>query len=356
MLTTFGKVVKSVELDARKLRILQAIIDEYILSAAPVGSRSISRTAGFNLSSATIRNEMADLEEMGFLEQPHTSAGRIPSDKAYRLYVDSIMNRAQLSEDELRYLRAHCAKKVDEVDAALKQTAQALSNITQYTAMVLPPELDNDRLRHIQLVPLMEGKALVVVVTDTGFARDAVIRVADRMTTTELEQISRLLTDRLRGCRMDLVSERIAEELNEELSGKRSFLNNLVDAIARKIAPSPHDVELSGTGNMLHYPEYSDLNKARNFLAAVEGWEALYGMLKKASTVEFTFTIGAENEHEPLRDCSVVTATYRMGDTPVGSLGIIGPTRMNYSKVISVLEYMRRSLSQVLTNYIEEDK
>ena len=127
------------KLDARKLKILQAIIDEYILSAAPVGSRSISRTAGFNLSSATIRNEMADLEEMGFLEQPHTSAGRIPSDKAYRLYVDNIMNRAALSEDEIKYIRSHFTGKVDEVESAPKQTAQASSDITQYTAMVLPP-------------------------------------------------------------------------------------------------------------------------------------------------------------------------------------------------------------------------
>ncbi len=345
-----------VKLDARKLKILQAIIDEYILSAAPVGSRSISRTAGFNLSSATIRNEMADLEEMGFLEQPHTSAGRIPSDKAYRLYVDNIMNRAALSEDEIKYIRSHFTGKVDEVESALKQTAQALSDITQYTAMVLPPELDNDRLRHIQLVPLIEGKALIVVVTDTGFARDAIIRVDEHMTPLELEQISHLLTDRLHGCRMDAVGDRIQRVLSEELSGKRAFLTSVVDAISRKIAPKPHDVELSGTVNMLHYPEYSDLNKARNFLTAVEGREALYGMLKKASSLEFTITIGQENEHEPLKDCSVVTATYRMGDTPMGTLGIIGPTRMNYSKVISVLEYMRRSLGEVLTNYIEEDK
>jgi len=344
------------QLDARKLRILQTIIDEYVLSAAPVGSRSISRTPGFNLSSATIRNEMADLEEMGFLEQPHTSAGRIPSDKAYRLYVDSMMNRAQLSEDEIKRIRSHFTARVDELDAVLKQTAKAISSITQYTAMVLPPELDNDRLRHIQLVPLTEGKALIVVVTDTGFAKDMIIRVGDRMSTSELEQISRLLTERLRGCRMDMVSDRIAAELSSELADKRHFLTNLVDAISRKIHPNSHNVELSGTVNMLHYPEYSDLNKARNFLAAVEGREALYGMLKRASTLEFTVTIGSENEHEPLRDCSIVTATYRMGDLPMGSIGVIGPTRMNYSKVISVLEYMRRSLSEVLTNYIEEDQ
>lgn len=342
-------------LDARKLKILETIIDEYVMSAAPVGSRSVSRSSGFNLSSATIRNEMADLEEMGFLEQPHTSAGRIPSDKAYRLYVDRMMDRAQLSEDEIRLMRSHFTDKVDAVDSALRQTAQALSSITHYTAIVLAPEIETDYLKHIQLVPLATGKALLVVVTETGFAKDAIIRVPENMSPKELEQISHLLTNRLKGLRVDQCGDAIMSELTEELLDKKQFLASVSDTLSRKIARSEHDVELSGTVNMLHYPEYSDMDKARSFLTAVEGREALYGMLKKASTVEFTITIGSENEHEPLKDCSVVTATYRMGDMPMGSLGIIGPTRMNYSKVISVLEYMRKSLSEVLTNYIEED-
>lgn len=344
------------DLDARKLRILETIIDEYVLSAAPVGSRSVSRSAGFNLSSATIRNEMADLEEMGFLEQPHTSAGRIPSDKAYRLYVDRMMNRAQLTEDEIHAIRSHFSGKVDAVNAALRQTAQALSSITHYTAMVLAPEIGNDRLRHVQLVPLMPGRALLVVVTETGFAKDAVIHVPEDMDAAELNKVSTLITERMKGIRIDLVAERMMESLTEELGDKRSFLNGISEALSRRIAASGHQVELSGTVNMLHYPEYSDPDKARSFLAAVEGKETLYGMLKKASNVEFTITIGRENEHEPLRDCSVVTATYSMGDMPMGSIGVIGPTRMNYSKVVSVLEYMRKSLGEILTNCIEEDR
>lgn len=344
------------DLDARKLQILKAVIDEYVLSAAPVGSRSISRHAGLNLSSATIRNEMADLEEMGFLEQPHTSAGRVPSDKAYRLYVDSMMRRSQLSQDEINLIRRYFTNRIDELEAVMQQTAQALSEVTQYTAMVLPPALDYNRLRHVQLVPLTDGRALLVVVTDTGFARDAVIRVPEYMRVDELEQLSRMLTARLYDCRMDMVGDRIMAELGTELRERRSFLMQVVETIQRQMTPSARSVELSGATNMLHYPEYSDMNKARSFLAAVEGRDTLYGMLKKASTLEFSITIGAENELEPLQDCSVVTATYRIGDMPMGSLGIIGPTRMNYSKVVSVLEFMRRSLSEVLSNYIEEDE
>ena len=226
------------QLDARKLKILQAIIDEYVMSASPVGSRSVSKNPEFNLSSATIRNEMADLEEMGFLEQPHTSAGRIPSDKAYRLYVDSIMNRAQISRDEIRKIRTHFSSKISEVDDILKQTAVAISSVTNYTALVLAPELECDTLRHIQLVPLVPGKALMVVVTGTGFAKDAVIHVPASVRTEELEQISRFLTGRLYGVRMDMVSDRITSELEAEMADRKAFLSNVADGIERKITPS----------------------------------------------------------------------------------------------------------------------
>ena len=345
------------QLDERKLKILQTIIDEYVLSAAPVGSRSISKNPDFNLSSATIRNEMADLEEMGFLEQPHTSAGRIPSDKAYRLYVDSIMNRAKLSKDEIKSIRRHFSNKISEVNDVIRQTAKAISSATNYTALVLAPEIEIDTLRHIQLVPLIPGKALLVVVTATGFAKDAIIRIPQGVSTDEMTRISALLTERLQGCRMDRVGECIQTELMNEMTDRREFLNGIVDTIDRKISTHGKSVELAGAGNMLHYPEYADLQKARTFLTAVEGQETLYNMLKRASSLEFTITIGQENEQTELKDCSVVTATYRMGshEMPMGTIGVIGPTRMNYAKVISVLEYMRRSLGEVLSNYIEED-
>lgn len=341
------------DLDARKLGILKAIIDEYILSASPVGSRAISKLEEFNLSSATIRNEMADLEELGYLEQPHTSAGRIPSDKAYRLYVDHMMQKSVLSEDEVKLIRTHMTAKLDEVETIMKQTAQALSAVTHYTAMIMPPMLAANRLRHIQIVPLREGRALVVVVTTAGFARDAVIRVPEGVSIDELERISRTLTARFCDCRIDQVGERILQEMGTEIGERRAFLSSLVEAIEKKIEPDTQNVQLSGATNMLHFPEYSDVNKAKMFLAAVEGHNTLYELLKRASRLEFTITIGGENESELLKDCSVVTATYRIGEEPMGSFGIIGPTRMHYGKVISVLEYMRRCLDEMLNNEIE---
>ncbi|MCE5189645.1 MAG: heat-inducible transcriptional repressor HrcA [Eubacteriales bacterium] len=343
------------ELDARKLGILKAIIDEYILSASPIGSRSISKLEGFSLSSATIRNEMADLEELGYLEQPHTSAGRIPSDKAYRLYVDQMMQKASLSEDEIKIIRAHMGAKIDEVEAVMKQTAQALSLVTHYTAIVMSPMLAANRLRHIQLVPLREGRALVVIVTSAGFSQDAVIRIPEGMDSYELERISRMLTEHFCDCRMDQIGDSMLREMGGELKERKAFLNSIVEAIDRKIEPESQNVQLSGATNMLHFPEYSDVNKAKTFLAAVEGRSMIYDLLKRASKLEFSITIGNENEDETFKDCSIVTATYRVGDEPMGSFGIIGPTRMQYGKVISVLEFMRRSLSDILSNDLDDD-
>ena len=344
------------ELDARKLQILNAIIDEYVMSALPVGSRAISKREGFNLSSATIRNEMADLEELGYLEQPHTSAGRIPSDKAYRMYVDHIMHRAELTQSEVDIIRSHLDARFDEMDAVVRQTAQALSAVTQYTAFAIAPQLSVSRLKHIQLVPLREGRALLVVVTDAGFAKDAVIRVPEDMGASEFERLSAQMTQRFKGARMDVVAERIVNEMSAELFDRRTFLNTIVETIDRRIASEAHNVEFSGATNILHYPEYADVNKAKTFLTAVEGRDTLYGLLKKASKLEFSVTIGGENEDKLLQDCSVVTATCRLNGEPMGTFGIIGPTRMHYGRVLSALEYMRLSLGELFSKNFEEDK
>ena len=189
----------------------------------------------------------------------------------------------------------------------------------------------------------------MVIVTTAGFARDAIIRVPEDIRTDELERISRILTERFYDCRMDQIGDLISHEMSGELYERRAFLCSVVEAIERKMAPDSPNVQLSGATNMLHYPEYSDVNKAKTFLAAVEGRNLLYDMLKRASKLEFSITIGNENQDETFKDCSIVTATYQIGDEPLGSFGIIGPTRMNYGKVISVLEYMRRSLSEMLS-------
>ena len=242
------------DLNPRKLRILRAIVDEYILSGAPVGSKVLSQNPSFKLSSATIRNEMADLEDLGYLEQPHTSAGRVPSDKAYRLYVNNMMQRSRLTEDEVKVMSAYCQNKVKGLDAVMRETANVLSSITHYTALVMMPESSANRLRHLQLVPLAEGYALVVVVTDAGVARDAVIHIPADMGADELDRISRMISQRYFNCRMTELGERMTRELNAELLDRGAFLSDLVDTMENAPGANAHRIALSGTNNMLDYP------------------------------------------------------------------------------------------------------
>jgi len=343
------------ELDQRKFQILRAIIDEYILSAAPVGSKAIRQSAELNWSPATIRNEMADLEALGYLAQPHTSAGRIPSDKAYRLYVDQMLKRAELDNNEKKLLNSYYRNRIDGIESVLRSTAQALSEITHYTAVVMMPDMAVNRLRHLQLVPLSEGKALAVVVTDAGVARDAVIDIPTDMTPDELENLSRTITQRCYNCRMTTVAERLTDEIARELHLRGDFLKTLLARVDESSQSGTSMVELSGARNMLRYPEYNDVNKAKTFLATVEQRDAIYQMLKKASTMEFTITIGSENEQEGLQDCSVVTATYRVNDAPLGTFGIIGPTRMDYNRVVNVLQGVQQNLASILQTFLKED-
>ena len=343
------------DLNHRKLRLLRAIVDEYILSGTPVGSKVLSQNPSFKLSSATIRNEMADLEDLGYLEQPHTSAGRVPSDKAYRLYVNNMMQRSNLTEDEVKVMSAYCENKVKGLDAVMRETANVLSRLTHYTALVMMPESSTNRLRHLQLVPLAEGYALVVVVTDAGVARDAVIEVPADMGADELDRISRTISQRYYNCRMSEVGEKMTKELGGELLDKGTFLTDLVDTMKASSGTNAHRIALSGTNNMLDFPAYSDLERARRLLAAVEKKDSMYRLLKNSEPFEISFRIGSELGQDIFSDCSLVTATYRIGTMPVGTMGVIGPTRMPYGKVVSVLDYMSKSLGSILTNLLEED-
>ncbi len=343
-------------LDARKLRILQAVIDDYILTASPVGSRTISKRSDIGLSSATIRNEMSDLEELGYLEQPHTSAGRVPSDKAYRLYVDNIMRRAKLSDEEQRQIRKYYSKKIDDVEEIIKQTAWVLSSITNYTSIVLPPQMASVRLKYIHLVPIGEGKALAIIVSDAGITRESIIRIPLGVSQSELERLSKLLTARFSDCTLDSVTDDKLNELANEMGEQRSFLDAVVHSLSENIDGHKKGVELAGATNILNFPEYSDMEKARSLLSVMENKDLLYKMLTEAMKVEFSVTIGGENAEDSIKDCSVVTATYRLGDGATGSFGVIGPTRMDYSKVIAMLSYVGKSMSEVLTNMFEEER
>ena len=333
-------------MDERKLRILQAIIDDYILTAVPVGSRTISKKYDMGLSSATIRNEMSDLEELGYLDQPHVSAGRIPSTKAYRLYVDQLLRSGMLANESEEAVRAHFLGRMRQMEDVIDHAAQVLSALTKYTAVVLPPTGSEPRIRTIQLVPVSDISALTVIVTDAGIVRDTVIRVSDQLDSDTLYAISRTLTQELAGhtlheavARMPGIIARMQE--NEKLL---RGLGRLLDETSE--AAHPH-VGVGGTSNMLSYPEYSDMEKARSFLSLMETRDRLADIVSQQGEMAFTVRIGPETGVPEMADCSIVTATYTAGDGRQGTIGVIGPTRMRYSRVLSILGTMGQQLSEL---------
>ena len=340
------------QLDERKYLILQAIIDDYIMTAMPVGSRTISRKSGVGYSPATIRNEMSDLEELGYLDQPHTSAGRVPSNKAYRLYVDHLMKTVKLTSDERERMHEHLISKSKQVEGVIRSAAGVLSDATKYTSVIVAPKLGTLRIKHVQLVPVAERTALMVIVTNVGIVKDALIRVPEDMDADDLYSISRMLTEKLADKPLEAVRQAFSELLRDA-EQNRKLLGETLQVIEKRLEAGgdASDVIVGGSANLLEYPEYSDVTKARNFLAVLESKDKLRRIVGRDGGMEITIRIGPENLVPELNDCSIVTASYRVGDQSTGTLGIIGPTRMNYNRVISVLDFMARALSDVLSTY-----
>ncbi|MBQ9308530.1 MAG: heat-inducible transcription repressor HrcA [Clostridia bacterium] len=334
-------------MDERKYRILQAIIDDYILTAEPVGSRTISRKYDMGLSSATIRNEMSDLEELGYLDQPHVSAGRIPSAKAYRLYVDQLLESGQLKSDDEASVRAYFAGRARQMEDVIDHAAQVISNMTNYLAVVLPPSGRQPLIRTVQLVPVGPGSALVLVVTDSGIIRDTVIPCPGQLDHDSLYAISRQLTEELEGHSIEEAAA-IISGMTGRLHESARFLASLSDYFdAHTDAKPRRHVAVGGTSKMLTYPEYSDMEKVRGLLSLVETRDRLAAIVAQHGDVAFTVRIGPESGIPEMSDCSIVTATYSTRAGEQGTIGVIGPTRMRYSRVLSVLGTMGQQLSEL---------
>jgi heat-inducible transcriptional repressor len=344
------------DLNERKLGILKALVDDYIMTGLPIGSRTISRKHGIELSSATIRNEMADLEELGFLEQPHTSAGRIPSQKAYRFYVDKLMKVAKLNAAEANKIKSYFETKMAEVGQVIEKAAQVLSDTTHHISMVLRPQLKRSGIKRIQLVKLTEKKAILLLVTDAGLVNDTVITVPESITISDIEMLSNLLTDKLSGKTLEEAEADLSTCLHDNVCLGSEFITDIMNAIDMSVEPQGEKgIVLGGTQNIIDFPDYMSVEKTKNFLALLETKDMLYDMMKKATSFEFSVTIGHENEAEELFDMSVVTATYKIGGKTLGSFGVIGPTRMDYSKIVSILGHVGSSLNSILSNFLETD-
>lgn len=336
-------------MDQRKMRILQAIIDDYILTGVPVGSRTISRKYDMGLSSATIRNEMSDLEELGFLDQPHVSAGRIPSAKAYRLYVDSLLQAGMIPDDSAETVMKHFTGRVHQMEDVIDHAARVLSSLTQYTAVVLSPKGAEPHLETIQLVPVSRDSALVVIVTDQGLIRDSVIHVSSGMDSDTLYAISRALTNELKGSTLSAAAEAMPAMIRR-MEGNDELLRGLYGFFTEdgsKVRAT--HVAVGGTSNMLNYPEYSDVDKARHFLSLMETRDKLAEIIRGSGEMSFTVRIGPETGVPEMADCSIVTAAYSTRGGQQGTIGVIGPTRMRYSRVLNILNMMGHELTDMFS-------
>jgi len=336
------------DLNERKRRILKAIVDDYVATAQPVGSRTLSRRYVQDLSSATLRNEMSDLEEMGLLIQPHTSAGRVPSNLAYRVYVDELMDGSPLQEQERKAIQA-LADGSRETEALMHQAASLMSDLTHYTAMVLAPQMRRARLRRIQLVLLDRGSALVVLVTDTTVVKDKIIRIPEDMTEEQLLAVSRILTERFAGHALTDINLAAAQELRQARSQYAPFFSELARALEDSVVQADQgDLILEGTVNIFQHPEYWELERARDFLQMLESRDRFYRLMSKRTQRDLSVTIGGENRDEDLKVYSVITASYRVANRTMGNLGIIGPVRMNYAHVIGIMNQVGSSLNKAL--------
>lgn len=336
-------------MDERKNRVLQAVIDDYVATAEPVGSRTIARKYRLGVSPATIRNEMADLEELGYLEQPHTSAGRIPSDRGYRYYVDCLMEVREVSADEEERIRRAFERKFRELDSLIREAARLLSEMTRLTGVAAGPQLGETVFQEIRLVPLARERALLVYVTDAGFIEKSIVDVPPEITLLELQEVSQLLSDHLRGRRVSSLGRGALEELRRELRRYGALLEQALAFLAESMEPGEHRrLYLGGTTHMLEQPEFRDVDKARSLLAFLEQPDVVQEVLGTLEDEgELSVQIGEEIRVRELQDCSVISATYRIGDRTVGRLGVIGPRRMEYGKVIGLVEDITRHLSEV---------
>lgn len=337
----------------RKYRILQAIIDDYILTALPVGSRTISRKYEQKLSSATIRNEMSDLEELGYLDSPHTSAGRVPSCKAYRLYVDQMIQPAPLSVEETAFIKNCFDRRLNQVETLSTRIARALSSITHYTTAVMTSSPRDEQIfSHLQLVPVSEKRLLLVIVTVSGAVRQSVMDLDVPFAPDTLYTVSRIISEQLKGCPMS----RLSEALLNLASGGPQEMRPIIKALSEQSVNDNEirNVVVGGRSNLLSFPEYSDVDKAKELLSVLETKEKVVSLLSQNGEMEISVKIGPETGMKETSDCSLVTASYRLADGTVNTIGLIGPTRMQYSKVLSVLGEVGRSITELLDEQNEQ--
>ena len=336
-------------LNARKFKILQTIINDYIETAEPVGSRTIAKKYDIGVSSATIRNEMSDLEDMGLINQLHTSSGRVPSEKGYRYYVDCMMQRRVLTSEEALFLQSMVMDNITKTEVLVQTTAKALSRLTNYPAVVSEPKMEKTKIKHVQLVPLDEKSMLLVLVTNKKTVKNQVVTLEAAPGYEVLTKLSKFLNTYLAGLTIKEIDRGIIDKLLS-LFGKEAYVLMPILGVVADMISALDDVKVytSGVKNILAFPEFSDLRKAEEIVHAFEDRQFLFELLGKTGPEDIQIVIGNENNIDLLKACSLVKSDYTIDNQSTGRIAIVGPMRMDYCQAVSVLYGILQSISVVV--------
>ena len=339
-------------LDERKKKILQAIINDYILTAEPVGSRTIAREYNLGVGPATIRNEMADLELLGFIEQLHTSSGRVPSEKGYRFYVDSLLAPMSVSEEDREMLTRWYQAKSLKMEEVFQETARMISHMTHNISLVSAPQLTGCKFKYLQFLPLDEQRVIAVIVTDTGYVDNKIMMIPEGATEEDLRRISESINRRLSGMSIGAIKRSIVEQARDEIIPNEKMVTSAIDTIMDVMtARQKEKVYLGGTTQMLQQPEFRNVDKIQTMLSVLEEESRLNDILQEGAEDGIIVKIGQENKCSDIHNCSVVQATYRIDGEVVGKVAVLGPTRMEYGRIIALLKFMHTHLGNLLKGY-----
>ncbi|RJP60682.1 MAG: heat-inducible transcription repressor HrcA [Deltaproteobacteria bacterium] len=334
----------------RSTKILHAIINEYILTGEPVGSRTISKKFNLDLSPASIRNAMADLEEMGLLSQPHTSAGRIPTDEGLRYYVDCILKVRELTKQEKETIKSGYRPSNLEITDVMKETSLLLSKISRYTGVVLAPKFNNRIFKHIEFIKLNENQILIVFVSKAGIIHNKVVKIEENLSQDELYKFTRYLNEILTDLTLSEVREKIIDEMKKESNMYDRLLSRALK-LSQKVFGNyqEDDLYIGGKCNIFEFPEFCDVEKMKTILRAFEEKNILIKLLDKAMETDgIQIFIGTESQSQEMEGCSIVISPYTWKDYALGTLGVIGPTRMNYCDVVPIVDYTAKTVSKIM--------
>jgi heat-inducible transcriptional repressor len=341
------------QLDDRKKEILKAIIHEHILTAEPVGSRTLAKAYQFGVSSATIRNEMSDLEDLGYLEQPYTSAGRIPSDEGYRFYVDSVIQEGEfLHSDYQEFIRQFNHEK-QGLQSIMSSVARMLSRFTRYTSLVSEPQLIKSRLKQLQIIRIDGSSVLIVMLTDTGIVHSQIIQLDQEIEVRQINYLNSFLSSYLKDKELSFLTEEFMQEMEyrllKRLDLSKGIFEFIYNGLVKISSPVDFKIYLGGTSYILEQPEFNNLDNLKKVLKILDHEETLRRLLNNVPDKGIDVMIGQENELEEMQKCSIVFANYTINDKAFGKIGVIGPTRMEYQRVISIVSTVADALSKIIS-------